>query len=130
MTGVECSAGAVLKIPSREGWREGGFLRRLHAVAERRGGSVRRSKPPEVPPCPLSKGGRYSSNVASQGGMKNSLETELPSSIEEGMPGPTATAGVVGVPCSLATDRTTATAVAERRGGMVSPSHPPKSPLV
>ena len=24
MTGVECSAGAVLKIPSMEGWREGG----------------------------------------------------------------------------------------------------------
>ena len=39
-----------------------------------------------------------------------SLENNLPSSVEEGMPGPTATAGVVGVPCSSATDRTTPTA--------------------
>ena len=44
---------------------------------------------------------------------------------------PTATAGVVGVPCSSATDRTTATAVAERRGGFVPAFKTPlKSPLV
>ena len=75
MTGVECSAGAVLKIPSREGWREGGFLRRLHAVAERRGGSVPAFKPPK---SPLVQGGTlFSSNVAPQRGMKNS-SVELP----------------------------------------------------
>ena len=34
-----------------------------------------------------------------------SHENKLPSSVEEGMPGPGATAGVVGVPCSSATDR-------------------------
>jgi len=29
---------SCLRIPSREGWREGEVLRRLHAVAARRGG--------------------------------------------------------------------------------------------
>ncbi len=44
------------------------------------------------------------------------------------MPGPTATAGVVGAPCSSATDRTTPTAW--RRCGFVSLPNPLKSPLV
>ena len=35
------------------------------------------------------------------------------------MPGPTATPGVVGVRCSLATDRTTAIAVRSAGGGFV-----------
>ena len=46
------------------------------------------------------------------------------------MPGPTATAGVVGVMCSSATDRTTATAVPQRRVGLFPHQNPPKSPLV
>ena len=54
-----------------------------------------------------------------------SLENELPSSVEEGMPGPTATAGVVGVPCSSATDRTTATASRSAGGGLFPRSKPP-----
>jgi hypothetical protein len=47
------------------------------------------------------------------------------------MPGPTATAGVVGVPCSSATDRTT-TSVARSAGGWFVPAFktPLKSPLV
>ena len=47
------------------------------------------------------------------------------------MPGPTATAGVVGVPRLSATDSTTATAVAERRSGLVAHFKTPlKSPLI
>ena len=47
------------------------------------------------------------------------------------MPGPTATAGVVGVPCSSATDRTTATAARSAGVGIVSTFKTPlKSPLV
>jgi hypothetical protein len=42
------------------------------------------------------------------------------------MPGPTATAGVVGVPCSLATNRTTATAVRNARVGLLPRSKPPE----
>ena len=55
--------------------------------------------------------------------MKNSLENELPSSVEEGMPGPKATAGVVGVPCSSATNHRDSGA--ERRGGLFPGSKPP-----
>jgi hypothetical protein len=45
------------------------------------------------------------------------------------MPGPTATAGVVGVPCSSATDRTT-TSVARRGWFVPAFKTPLKSPLV
>jgi len=59
--------------------------------------------------------------------MKNSLENKLPSSVEEGMPGPTATAGVVGVPCSLTTNYRDSGA----EGRVGSPiDNPLKSPLV
>jgi hypothetical protein len=50
------------RSPPPEGWREGGVLRRFHAVAQRRGGfqdqqptpgcRLRPQNPPEVPPCP------------------------------------------------------------------------------
>ncbi len=46
------------------------------------------------------------------------------------MPGPTATAGVVGVPCSSATDRTTATAARSAGVGWFPFQTPLKSPLV
>jgi len=49
--------------------------------------------------------------------MKNSSENKLPSSVEEGMPGPTATPGVVGVPSSLRTNHSDGGA--ERRDGFV-----------
>jgi hypothetical protein len=47
------------------------------------------------------------------------------------MPGPTATTGVVGVPCSSATDRTTPTAARRAEVGWFQDAKTPlKSPLV
>jgi hypothetical protein len=37
-----------LKIPSRDGWREGEVLRRLHAVVERRAGCFVMNAHPEA----------------------------------------------------------------------------------
>ena len=45
------------------------------------------------------------------------------------MPGPTATAGVVGLPCSSATDRTTSTPPRSAGVGLFMRSPPLKSPL-
>jgi hypothetical protein len=56
--------------------------------------------------------------------MAGSLENELPSSVEEGMPGPTATAGVVGVPCSSATNHRDSGA--EHQGGGSHVQNPPE----
>lgn len=42
-----------MKLPSLEGWRRGGVLRRLHAVAQRRGGSTLDPQPTPGPDGPL-----------------------------------------------------------------------------
>jgi hypothetical protein len=115
---IECGAAMRhQKIPSVGG---GEGLRSLHRSA-RLGFVPAFKNPPEVP---LVQGGTlFSSNVAPQRGRKSCLENKLPYSVEEGMPWPTATAGVVGVPCSSATDRTTATTA--RSTGFLPAFRPP-----